>query len=794
MPTSPDMVIPAPFRVLLIEDCPDDRADLRQMLLRGSPRHYTFTEAETGTAGLRAVLDPQATPPDCVLLDYNLPDMDALEVIAALHAGGELTVCPVVVVTGSLERGTLTLRAGAQEFLGKSWATPESATRAIDSAVERHVASRGRLAAEAALRLTAERLTLAVKCSQVVLFQQDLDLRYIWLKNPATGFEDSAAIGKRDADLMERAADAAVTEALKREVLRSGVARRQEVRVQTAGVDRHYDLLVEPLRDPAGLITGVTCAAIDITRRKLGEEALRARTDELQTLLDTLPGFVWIARDAECRLIVGNRTANEFVGVDQGANVSQSVAATGAAPYLRQLKEDGTEYQVEELPLQRALATGLPVRDAVLDFHFSDGRRAQVVGDAVPLFDDQGRIRGGLAVFVDITERKRAEAARHETERNYRALAAASSEIAYRMSADWSTMLPLDGRQLVASSDQPLNDWAWLDQNIPPDEHSRVRQAISEAIARKTLFELEHRVRRPDGSIGWTLSRAVPILDENECVIAWFGAASDITDRKQAEEALAEAHGQLASRAQQLESLVQQRTAKLTEAMGELEGFAYSITHDLRAPLRAVNSFAQMLAEDYGAKLGDDGNRLLGRIQQSVTRMDNLIQDVLHYSKVLRMDLKLGPVDAERLVRGMLETYPDLQEPKATIVIEGGFPAVLANQAALTQCFSNLLNNAVKFVPAGIKPHVTVRAVEAESKVRFWVEDNGIGIPPKYQESIFGMFQRLTNDYEGTGVGLSIVRKAAERMGGAVGVESAPGQGSRFWIELNSVNTKSQKP
>ena len=390
----------APFHVLLIEDSPEDRADLRQMLLRGSQRHYKFTEAETGTAGIRAVLDPLDTPPDCVLLDYTWPDMDALAVLSALHAGGELTVCPVVVVTGSLVDGARVIRGGAEDYLGKGWATPESVTRAVENAVERHIASCARLATEAALRLANERFDLAVKCSQVVLFQQDLELRYTWLQNAVMGFEDSHAIGKRDADLMERAADAALTEALKREVIRSGVSQRQEVLIQIAGAGRHYDLLEEPLRDAAGLISGVTCAAIDIT------------------------------------------------------------------------------------------------------------------------------------------ERKQAEQARHEMERNYLALAAASSEIAYRMSADWSTMLPLDGHQLVRSSDQPLADWEWLDQNLPPEEHPRVRQAIREAIARKTLFELEHRVRRPDGSIGWTFSRAVPILDENKAVIAWFGAASDITERKQAEQRL----------------------------------------------------------------------------------------------------------------------------------------------------------------------------------------------------------------------------------------------------------------
>ncbi|WP_394793067.1 PAS domain S-box protein [Armatimonas sp.] len=188
----------------------------------------------------------------------------------------------------------------------------------------------------------------------------------------------------------------------------------------------------------------------------------------------------------------------------------------------------------------RCLGDEIPAYENKKRYVRKDGQIVWAHVNATILRDDEGRPERTMAVIQDITESKRAEEQLHQMERHYRALAVASSEIAYRMSADWSTLLPLDGRQLVASSDQPLADWAWLDQNLPREEHPRVRQAISDAIAGKTLFELEHRLRLPDGSIGWTLSRAVPILDENEAVTAWFGAASDITVRKRAEEALRE--------------------------------------------------------------------------------------------------------------------------------------------------------------------------------------------------------------------------------------------------------------
>ena len=187
---------------------------------------------------------------------------------------------------------------------------------------------------------------------------------------------------------------------------------------------------------------------------------------------------------------------------------------------VRGALQDGSEYRIE-------CRTVWP-----------DGSEHWAVSLGRAYYDTDGAATRMEGIAFDITERKRVEIALHESERHYRALATATSDVSYRMSADWSTMLPLDGRDLVASSEASLADWAWLNQNIPTDEHPRVRQAISEAVAQQALFELEHRVRRPDGSVGWTRFRAVPILDANGTVTSWFGTASNITDSRNAQEEL----------------------------------------------------------------------------------------------------------------------------------------------------------------------------------------------------------------------------------------------------------------
>ncbi|HVS53324.1 MAG TPA: chemotaxis protein CheB [Opitutaceae bacterium] len=238
---------------------------------------------------------------------------------------------------------------------------------------------------------------------------------------------------------------------------------------------------------------------------------------------------------------------------------------------------------------------------------------------------------------------------------------------------------------------------------------------------------------------------------------------------------------------EELERKVVERTARLQETISELQAFSYTVSHDLRAPLRAMQSYAQVLLEDCASELSDSAKEYLSRIENAGVRLDRLIQDVLTYSRITRSQIATEPLDLEKLITDIMHQYPMLQPPAADIRIVGPLPRVQAEQSTTTQCLSNLLGNAVKFVPPGRKPHIVVRAERHDQRVRVWVEDNGIGIEPKDQERIFKMFERVndSNRYEGTGIGLAIVRKAIERMGGQVGVESQPGAGSRFWLDFH---------
>ncbi len=254
---------------------------------------------------------------------------------------------------------------------------------------------------------------------------------------------------------------------------------------------------------------------------------------------------------------------------------------------------------------------------------------------------------------------------------------------------------------------------------------------------------------------------------------------------KRTEAALRESERRLREWNLELERRVAERTAKLEETVSDLEDFSHSITHDLRAPLRAMRAFSQILQQECAASSSALVQDCLHRIITSAARMDKLIQDVLQYSRVARGELGLGPVDTAALLRGIIDSYPAFQPSQIEIQLEKNLPVVLGNEAALTQCFSNLLDNAVKFVCPGIHPCVHIRAEQlGHSRVRLWFEDNGIGIPENARERIFKLFHQLDKRHGGTGVGLTVVRKAVEKMGGKVGVNPGLTGGSSFWLDL----------
>lgn len=286
-------------------------------------------------------------------------------------------------------------------------------------------------------------------------------------------------------------------------------------------------------------------------------------------------------------------------------------------------------------------------------------------------------------------------------------------------------------------------------------------------------------------------------------------------NRQKTDRELREAQGRLNAHAQELEAKVSERTASLKQIIAELQTFSYTVAHDLRAPIRALKGYCEALLEDFSANLPAEATALVGKLHGASTRMDALTRDLLEFSKVSRQDIQLSVVDLDAVVSEVLSAI-GASDPAAVTIVRP-LHSVLAQHTLVLQCVSNLLDNAMKFIPEGGVPKVTVRSemittalpgkpndttfftpsrylLEEQagppqsdrSRVRLWFEDQGIGIPVQAKDKIFGIFERgvNTNQFEGTGIGLAIVARAMERMGGNCGVESEFGIGSRFWLEF----------
>jgi signal transduction histidine kinase len=258
----------------------------------------------------------------------------------------------------------------------------------------------------------------------------------------------------------------------------------------------------------------------------------------------------------------------------------------------------------------------------------------------------------------------------------------------------------------------------------------------------------------------------------------------DISERRESERQLHEALLDLEEAKQQLEARVLERTGDLQQRNAELEAFSYSLSHDLRAPIRSIVSFTQLALEEFGRKVGSPATEYLQKAVASAQRLDHLVLDVLAFSKATRNKVYSEAIDLDALVHGILQERPEWSPPHAEVIVERPLLPILGDRASMTQCLTNLLDNGVKFVRPGVAPQLRVWTQRVGSRVRVCVADNGIGIPDSAQGRVFELFQRAHNGYEGYGIGLAIVRRAADRMHGTISLSSEPGKGSTFCLDL----------
>jgi len=350
-----------------------------------------------------------------------------------------------------------------------------------------------------------------------------------------------------------------------------------------------------------------------------------------------------------------------------------------------------------------------------------------------------------------------------QSEERFRVLVTAGSDVVYRMSPDWRQMRQLQGREFIADTHAPLE--SWLEKYIPPEDRAQVTEVIARAIRDRSVFQLEHRVLRTDGSIGWTLSRAVPLFDAHGELIEWFGAAVDVSERKNSEQ-------------------------QLREADRRKDEFLAMLGHELRNPLAAIRNATELLS-----LLAAADSRLLrvhGVLERQSTQMARLIDGLLEISRIARgkIQLQRAAIDVRDVLKGVIEDRVALIEASGLSlrVSQSDQPLwIWADKVRLAQVFDNLLGNAVKFTPSPGSIELTLGRDGDDVLVR--VRDSGVGIRPEMLTRLFQPFQQEAQDIAreagGLGLGLALARGLIELHGGSVdALSDGPGAGAEFRVRL----------
>jgi PAS domain S-box-containing protein len=512
----------------------------------------------------------------------------------------------------------------------------------------------------------------------------------------------------------------------------------------------------------------VQLIALDITDRKQAEAQIRQASRFSAALLDSLPGVLYFY-DHNFNFLRWNKNFETVTGYTAQEITRLSPLDFFAGPDRALVAERiNTVFDLGSAEVEANFVTKSGVQ---IPYYFT-GRRTEM--DGQPCL---------IGVGIDLTERRQAEEAQREGQRQLSLIFDTVGDIIFMLDVEpegvyrFASVNRLFLATTGLSTEQVVGKR--MEEVLPPSAHDLVRAKYEEAIRTHQPVSWEEVSPYPTGTLYGKVT-VTPAIDAAGRCTNLIGSVHDITDIRRAEQEIRKLN-------QDLEQRVVERTAKLEMANKELESFSYSVSHDLRAPLRAISGFAEIIARRHRASLNPEGQHYFDNIVQASERMSLLIDDLLQYSRLGRQALHLKPIALNEVLNGPAKDLAQrLDQVGGTLEIAPNLPTVLADKTLLNQIFTNLLENAVTYRQADRPLQISITAETQERAAIICVRDNGIGIPAEHHQKIFNIFQRLHSDdeYPGTGIGLATVRKSVEMLGGAVWVESESGAGSRFFIRL----------
>ena len=826
--------------ILIVDDCQIDRLVYQRYLQSDVEFEYTVLEAETGEEALEIYSQSQA---DIILLDYSLPDLDGLEWLSQWQQQYGDRLCPVIVLTGQGNENIAVqfIKMGAADYFVKDRITKEKLKLAVNNAIAAKQLQQTNKNLIAKLisrnnKLTQINLLYEQEISKrekykniiahvpAVVYAKDIDRHTqqsgkLWLINQEFqkifAVEEADIIGKTDREIFpsQMVDNFAVNDRL---VIENKQPVTTEEEVHHADGELHTYLSFKfPLLDRQGEVASIVGIATNITQQKQAQaKTLASEARFRNTFEQAAVGIAHVAQDGTWLRV--NQKLGQIVGYSKEELLQKTLQDITHPDdlnidlnYIRQIfAGEIPTYSMEKRYIHKN-GTGIWINSTVSLVRKSDGEPDYFI-----------------SVIEDISDRKNLELSLQKTLKRLsnlhyldkRILAAEQPQAIAQTAIDNIYKFFTCQRISIISFDwqrETATILATKGKGSTPAEHGF---QLTLEVWQNLIAQLEHCSSQQNYLIACLndlplLPQLTPTLKTKlDCFIAfplwsrgnllgilklWVADVDtvieedlvivrEICDQLAIAIQQASLFGQLQNYSLELEARVAQRTAQLEDINQELKAFTYSISHDLKAPLRAIQGFATAIAEDYEDKLDDLGKEYTKRLVSSARQMEQLIQDLLTYSRLSRAEIQIQTVDLNLIVdNAIAQLEAELAKTQAQIVVDRPLLNILGNKTILMQIVNNLLSNAIKFVASEIVPQVHIWTETRGDRARLWVEDNGIGIEPPHQNRIFRVFERLHGGeaYSGTGIGLAIVKKGMERLDGNFGVESSLNKGSRFWIE-----------
>jgi PAS domain S-box-containing protein len=524
------------------------------------------------------------------------------------------------------------------------------------------------------------------------------------------------------------------------------------------GTEFPVEISLSPLETEEGTL--ISSAIRDISARKRAESMFR-------DLLESAPDAMVIVNQEGC-IVLANGQAEKLFGYPRAEMLGQPVELLIPQRFRGQHAAERSAYTAS--PRHRAMESGLN-----LSCRRKDGTEFPAEIGLSPIETSEGRMIS--SAIRDVTDRRVAEQTLRESEERLKLTLESGRVGVWELDIAADTSVRSLRHDEIFGYSSPIPEWGvkrFMTHVLPEDLES-VKASLEEAYSTDN-FSMECRIRWADQSVHWISAQGRVYRDDQGKPARMRGVITDVTERKQAEEALERQRIELA-----------RSVAELAAVNKELESFSYSVSHDLRAPLRHIGGFAQILKDDHGPGLSDEIMRLVDRILHSTNHMGHLVDDLLNLARIGRQGLTLRKANLEDVVRQSMGELPAEAETRNIEWRIEPLPEMVCDKGLLKLVFTNLLSNAVKFTRNRELAVIEVGVAKSDGTTTIFVRDNGAGFDPKYADKLFGAFQRLhrQEDFEGTGVGLAIVQRIINRHGGKIWAESQPDCGTTFYFTLS---------